>query len=144
MRVTFPAALPSIATGIRVSAAAALQVGVTAEFLIGSDGIGAYMQSQQLAFNIPELYAAIVLVGMVGYAIHVTLRIAGRYLRTRRTMPNGDVGGARHADMARASQPVVRAGNGARPCTGGGRAPPARPSVSGANHPFRMTTARPP
>ena len=78
VRVTLPAALPSIATGIRVSAAAALQVGVTAEFLIGTDGIGAYMQSQQLAFNIPELYAAIVLVGMLGYAIHVALRIAER------------------------------------------------------------------
>jgi ABC-type nitrate/sulfonate/bicarbonate transport system permease component len=78
VRVTLPAALPSIATGIRVSAAAALQVGVTAEFLIGTDGIGAYMQSQQLAFNIPELYAAIVLVGILGYAIHVSLRIAER------------------------------------------------------------------
>jgi ABC-type nitrate/sulfonate/bicarbonate transport system permease component len=78
VRVTFPAALPSIATGIKVSAAVALQVGVTAEFLIGTDGIGAYMQSQQLAFNIPELYAAIMLVGMLGYAIHVALRIAER------------------------------------------------------------------
>ena len=78
VQVTLPAALPSIATGIRVSAAAALQVGVTAEFLIGTDGIGAYMQSQQLAFNIPELYAAIVLVGILGYAIHVALRIAER------------------------------------------------------------------
>jgi ABC-type nitrate/sulfonate/bicarbonate transport system permease component len=74
--VTLPAALPNIATGIRVSAAAALQVGVTAEFLTGTDGIGAYMQSQQLAFNLPELYAAIILVGMVGYLIHVALRVA--------------------------------------------------------------------
>jgi ABC-type nitrate/sulfonate/bicarbonate transport system permease component len=76
LRVTLPAALPGIATGIRVSAAAALQVGVTAEYLTGTDGIGAYMQSQQLAFNIPELYAAIVLVGMLGYLIHVALRVA--------------------------------------------------------------------
>lgn len=80
LRVTLPAALPSIATGIKVSAAVALQVGVTAEFLTGTDGIGAYMQSQQLAFNIPELYAAIVLVGMLGYTIHVALRIAERHV----------------------------------------------------------------
>jgi NitT/TauT family transport system permease protein len=77
-RVTFPAALPSIATGIRVSAAVALQVGIAAEFLRGDDGIGSYMLMQQQAFNIPELYAAIVLVGILGYAIHLLLAVAER------------------------------------------------------------------
>ena len=42
--MTLPAALPSIATGIRVSASIALLVGVTAEYLAGTDGIGAYMR----------------------------------------------------------------------------------------------------
>ena len=36
VRVTLPAALPSIATGVRVSASIALLVGVTAEFLAGT------------------------------------------------------------------------------------------------------------
>jgi ABC-type nitrate/sulfonate/bicarbonate transport system permease component len=77
-RVTLPAALPGITTGIRVSASIALVVGVTAEFVTGSDGIGAYMQRQQLAFHLPELYAAIVLVGVLGYSINVVLRAAQR------------------------------------------------------------------
>jgi len=74
VRVTLPAALPSIATGIRVSASIALLVGVTAEFVIGTDGIGSYMQRQQLAYQLPELYAALVLIGLLGYAINVVLR----------------------------------------------------------------------
>jgi ABC-type nitrate/sulfonate/bicarbonate transport system permease component len=78
VRVTLPAALPSIATGIRVSASIALLVGVTVEYLTPTGGIGSYMQEQQLAFQLPELYAAIVLVGALGYAINVALRAAQR------------------------------------------------------------------
>lgn len=77
-RVTLPAALPSIATGIRVSASIALLVGVTSEFVTGTGGIGSYMQRQQLAFELPELYAAIVLLGALGYAINILLRATER------------------------------------------------------------------
>jgi NitT/TauT family transport system permease protein len=73
-RVTLPAALPSIATGIRVSAAIALLVCVTAEFVIGLGGVGSYMERQQIANRLPELYAAVVLVGLVGYLVNVGLR----------------------------------------------------------------------
>jgi NitT/TauT family transport system permease protein len=75
VRVTLPGAAPSIATGVRISASVALLVGVTAEFLAASDGIGAYMQRQQSAFQLPELYAAVVLVGLLGYAVNVVLRL---------------------------------------------------------------------
>ena len=77
-RVALPAALPSIAAGIRLSASVALLVAVTTEFIIGLDGIGAYMQRQQQAFRLPELYAAVVLVGLTGYAINVVFRVVQR------------------------------------------------------------------
>ena len=80
LRVTFPAALPSIATGIRVSASIALLVCVTAEFVTGTGGLGAYMHEQQNAFQLPELYAAVVLVGILGYVINLALRGAERRL----------------------------------------------------------------
>jgi ABC-type nitrate/sulfonate/bicarbonate transport system permease component len=80
LRVTLPAALPSIASGVRVSASIALLVGVTAEFVGGTDGVGSYMQRQQLGFALPELYAAIVLLGALGYAINVVLRVTERRL----------------------------------------------------------------
>jgi NitT/TauT family transport system permease protein len=77
-RVTLPAALPSIVTGIRVSAAIALLVCVTAEFLTGAGGVGDYMEDQRVALHIPELYAAVVLVALLGYAVNVGLRVVQR------------------------------------------------------------------
>ena len=78
MRVTLPAALPSIATGIRVAAPIALLVGVTAEWVTFSGGIGSYMRQQQDAFELPKMYAAIVLTALLGFGINVGLRAAER------------------------------------------------------------------
>jgi ABC-type nitrate/sulfonate/bicarbonate transport system permease component len=36
------------------------------------------MKRQQLSFHLPELYAAILLTGVVGYAINVSLRATER------------------------------------------------------------------
>jgi len=77
-RVTIPAALPSIATGVRVSAAIALVVCVTAEFITGAGGLGDYMDDQRAALNLPELYAAVVLVSLIGFVINVGLRAVQR------------------------------------------------------------------
>ena len=76
-RVTLPAALPSIAIGIRVSAAIALLVCVTAEFFT-TGGVGSYMERQQIANRLPEMYAAVVLVGLIGYLVNVGLRVLQR------------------------------------------------------------------
>jgi ABC-type nitrate/sulfonate/bicarbonate transport system permease component len=78
VRVTLPAALPGIATGVRVSASIALLAGVTAEFVTGTGGIGSYMERQQLAFQLPKLYAAVILVGALGYGLNALLRVAQR------------------------------------------------------------------
>jgi NitT/TauT family transport system permease protein len=77
-RVTVPAALPSIATGIRVSAAIALVVCVTAEYVIRAGGVGAYMNDQKAAIRLPELYAAVVLVGLLGFTVNAGLRVVQR------------------------------------------------------------------
>jgi ABC-type nitrate/sulfonate/bicarbonate transport system permease component len=77
-RVTLPSALPNIATGIRVSTSIALLVGVTAEFVTGTDGIGAYMMQQQAAYRLPQMYAAILLTALLGYAFDLLLRSAER------------------------------------------------------------------
>jgi len=77
-RVTLPAALPSIWTGIRVSAPIALLVGVTAEYLTLTGGIGSYLQQKQNAGELPEMYAAVVLTAVLGYAINVVLKATGR------------------------------------------------------------------
>ena len=78
VRVSVPAALPSIVTGIRISAALALVVCVTAEYFVGSQGVGAYLYAHQVAYRLPELYAAAALTGLLGLAIDAALRSAAR------------------------------------------------------------------
>jgi NitT/TauT family transport system permease protein len=78
VRVTLPAALPSIWTGIRVSAPIALLVGVTAEYLTLTGGIGSYLQEKENAGELPEMYAAVVLTALLGYTINVVLRATRR------------------------------------------------------------------
>ena len=78
VRVTLPAALPSIWTGIRVSAPIALLVCVTAEYLTITGGIGSYLQLKQNAGELPDMYAAVVLTALLGYAINVVLRATER------------------------------------------------------------------
>ena len=77
-RVKLPAALPSIATGVRVGASIGLLACVTAEYLNGTGGIGSYMHRQETAFQLPELYAAVILVGALGYGVNQLLRAAQR------------------------------------------------------------------
>ena len=77
-RVTLPAALPSIATGVRVGASIGLLACVTAEYTNGTGGIGAYMQRQETAIQLPKLYAAVILVGALGYGVNRLLRAAQR------------------------------------------------------------------
>jgi len=74
VRVSLPAALPSIVTGIRISAALGLVVCVTAEYFVGSQGVGDYLNDQRVAYRLPELYAAAILTGLLGLAIDALLR----------------------------------------------------------------------
>lgn len=77
-RVTLPASLPSIATGIRLGATVALIVALTTEFVQGTDGVGAYMQRRQVALQLEELYAAVVLTALFAFLVNVGLRAAER------------------------------------------------------------------
>jgi len=78
VRVSVPAALPGIVTGIRISSALALVVCVTAEYFVGTQGIGDYMQAHGLAYRLPELYAAAALTGLLGLAIDAAVRSGER------------------------------------------------------------------
>jgi ABC-type nitrate/sulfonate/bicarbonate transport system permease component len=74
VRVSVPAALPSIVTGIRISAALALVVCVTAEYFVGGQGLGNYLYDHQVAYRLDEMYAAAALTGLLGLAIDAALR----------------------------------------------------------------------
>jgi ABC-type nitrate/sulfonate/bicarbonate transport system permease component len=71
-RVTVPDALPYIATGLRLSIAIALHMAVVAEMFTGTkEGLGRRIFDAQMLLRIPEMYALIILTGIIGYALNM-------------------------------------------------------------------------
>jgi ABC-type nitrate/sulfonate/bicarbonate transport system permease component len=87
-QIVFPASLPSILTGMRISVGIALIVAVVAEMISGNSGIGYFILDMQRVFRVPEMFAGIFTLGILGYLINfLFLRIESYFLRWRGT-PN--------------------------------------------------------
>jgi ABC-type nitrate/sulfonate/bicarbonate transport system permease component len=85
-QIVFPAALPSILTGMRISLGIALIVVVVAEMIAGNSGIGYYILDMQRVFRVPEMFAGIFTLGLLGFMINfVFLKIEQHFLRWRGT-----------------------------------------------------------
>jgi len=69
-KIVLPGALPAILAGIRISLAIALIVMVIAEMLAGSTGLGYFIVQTQYAMQPAPMYAAVVCLSLVGYAIN--------------------------------------------------------------------------
>lgn len=69
-KVVLPAAAPQIVTGLRVSLAIALILVTTSEMVVSNDGLGYYVLESQRTFQMPQMYAAIVALGIIGYALN--------------------------------------------------------------------------
>jgi ABC-type nitrate/sulfonate/bicarbonate transport system permease component len=70
LRVDLPAALPSIFAGLRVAVSIGLVMVVVSEFVGGGDGLGYYILVEQSQANIPEMYAGILFLGLLGFALN--------------------------------------------------------------------------
>ena len=64
--VLWPTALPYVMTGVRLAAAVALVLAVTAELIIGAPGLGARIAVAQTSQAVPEMYALVVVTGLLG------------------------------------------------------------------------------
>ncbi|MBD9527527.1 ABC transporter permease [Paracoccus sp. PAR01] len=73
LRVDLPAALPMIATGVRMAVAAALLVSVTSEILLATDGIGVFLQRQQENFQIAGGLAGIFFISLTGLVVNTLI-----------------------------------------------------------------------
>lgn len=81
-KVILPAALPQIFTGMRISLAIALIMVVISEMVASIDGIGYFILNSQRSFRVPDMYAGVVTLGLLGYALNaIFLRIERRMLR---------------------------------------------------------------
>nr|WP_152889536.1 ABC transporter permease subunit [Streptomyces adustus] len=76
--VLWPTALPYVITGVRLAAAVALILAITAELVIGAPGLGARIAVAQTSQAVPEMYALIVVTGLLGLLINVGARAAER------------------------------------------------------------------
>jgi ABC-type nitrate/sulfonate/bicarbonate transport system permease component len=71
VHVTLPSAVPYIATGVRISAAVALILAVTAELVIGSPGLGQEINVARQSENPDIMYALIAVTGLLGWGVNV-------------------------------------------------------------------------
>jgi ABC-type nitrate/sulfonate/bicarbonate transport system permease component len=70
LQVTFPSAVPYIATGLRISSAVALILSVTAELVIGSAGLGREINVARAGGNVELMYALIIQTGLLGWLLN--------------------------------------------------------------------------
>jgi len=73
-----PTALPYIMTGLRLSAAIALILAITAELTIGAPGLGNEISVAVASSAVPTAYALILVVGLIGVAVNVGFRALER------------------------------------------------------------------
>jgi ABC-type nitrate/sulfonate/bicarbonate transport system permease component len=73
--VAWPTLLPFLFTGVRLAAAMALVLAVTAEMVIGSQGIGRGIVVAQASNATAEAYAYVIVAGLIGVAINALARV---------------------------------------------------------------------
>ena len=87
LKVILPAASPYIATGLRLGAGIALILVVTAELVASRNGLGYFVAQSQLAYRIPDMYAGILSIAVVGYVVNLLfVTVEGRVLSWHRRL----------------------------------------------------------
>lgn len=71
--VVLPAASPKIFAGLRVALSLSLVLMVISELVASSDGIGFQLMKAQREFNYTRMWAGVVLLGVLGYALNTAL-----------------------------------------------------------------------
>lgn len=84
-KIIIPAALPSIVTGTTLSLGMSWGIMMAAEFFIDTSyGIGTRIQAGRSSFNMALVLVGIFTVGLIGYALTVTVEALGRAVNNGR------------------------------------------------------------
>jgi ABC-type nitrate/sulfonate/bicarbonate transport system permease component len=91
LRIVIPSALPKMFAGLRLSLSLALILMVFSELLPGTaNGIGFELTDAQSRSDLPTMWSAIVLLGVLGYLLNtLLLTIERRVLRSHRSAHQG-------------------------------------------------------
>ena len=79
-KVVLPASVPSIFVGVRMAAAASILVLIAAEMVGAKAGLGYLITASQLNFQIPNMYAGIVAIAILGLILNAILVLLERRL----------------------------------------------------------------
>lgn len=84
-KIALPSAAPDILAGMRLSLTVALILSVVCEILAGLDGLGHSVLLSARAFRSADLFAGVILLGMIGYLTSLMMSFAeARLLGYRR------------------------------------------------------------
>ncbi|AXO35259.1 ABC transporter permease [Micromonospora sp. B006] len=76
--LVLPTALPYLMTGLRLGAAVALILAVTAEMVIGNPGLGRMIELSRSAGDAVGLYGLVVVTGVLGLLVNLVFRFVER------------------------------------------------------------------
>jgi ABC-type nitrate/sulfonate/bicarbonate transport system permease component len=76
--VIFPAALPSIMTGLKTGLAVSWAVVVAAELIAAQRGLGYMIEDAATFYRIKDVYVGVILIGVIGLAMNASLEAIER------------------------------------------------------------------
>lgn len=76
--LVLPAAGPHILTGMRISLAISLILAVLGEMVVSNDGLGYFVLLAQRTFKVPDMFAGIFTLALLGYVLNRLFLIAER------------------------------------------------------------------
>jgi ABC-type nitrate/sulfonate/bicarbonate transport system permease component len=79
-RIVFPGALPQIFAGMRTSLALAVIIMVLAEYFSSTNGVGYQLLISKNTFEFKPMWAAIVLIGLLGYLLNLLFLLVERHV----------------------------------------------------------------
>lgn len=79
-QVMIPAALPKVLAGTRVSVSVAVSMMVGSELFASTSGIGYFVLRTRETSAVTDLWTAIVVIGLVGYAVNLLQTLVEHYL----------------------------------------------------------------
>jgi ABC-type nitrate/sulfonate/bicarbonate transport system permease component len=89
--VIWPTALPYLMTGLRLAAAVALILAITAELIIGTPGLGKQIALTQSGGAISSMYALVLATGMIGVLINLAARVVEKRVLSWHPSVRGEV-----------------------------------------------------
>ncbi len=89
--IVVPTMLPYLMTGLRLAAAVALILAVTAQLLIGTPGLGLEISRAQNAGQYVNMYALILAAGVLGVVINLGARALERWLLSWHESVRGEI-----------------------------------------------------